>query len=263
MPEGRLGLATWQALGAISLAAAAIGISFGAIAVASGIPGWLAIAMSVFIHAGGSQFLAVGLIAAGNPLAAAFAGLLLNARHLPFGLALGSTLGESRLARLIGSQLISDESVAFAMAQPEGPRRRRAFWACGITLTVAWDGGTAIGVLLGHAVGDPASFGLDTAFPAGLLALVLPALRDRDTRIASAAGAAVAVATTPFLPAGLPILLSVAGLAMLAPSLVTRRSRSGACRSGCAGSAVSRGPRNTGTGKRQPQEREPQKESSS
>ena len=43
--------------------------------------------MSAFVFAGGAQFMAVGLIAAGNPVAAVLAGLLLNARHLPFGLA--------------------------------------------------------------------------------------------------------------------------------------------------------------------------------
>jgi 4-azaleucine resistance transporter AzlC len=214
----------WQGVGAMSLAAAAIGVSFGAIAVAAGIPGWLAIAMSVFIHAGGSQFLAVGMLAAGNPFAAVFAGLLLNARHLPFGLALRDTVGEGWWARLIGSQLISDESVAFAMGQPQGARRRRAFWMCGVALTFAWDGGTALGVLLGGVVGDPAVYGLDTAFPAGLLALVVPSLRDRDTRDAALAGAALALATTPLLPAGIPVLLSLAGLLLLVLPPAARRS---------------------------------------
>ena len=43
--------------------------------------------MSTLVFAGGAQFMAVGLLAAGNPVAAVLAGLLLNARHLPFGLA--------------------------------------------------------------------------------------------------------------------------------------------------------------------------------
>jgi predicted branched-subunit amino acid permease len=74
---------------ALGLAVFAVSISFGAIAVASGIPAGLTVLMSLLVFAGGAQFLAVGLIAAGNPLAAIFAGLLLNARHLPFGLAIG------------------------------------------------------------------------------------------------------------------------------------------------------------------------------
>jgi predicted branched-subunit amino acid permease len=112
--------------------------------------------------------------------------------------------------------LMTDEATAFALARPEGPVRRRAFLTAGVSLFLAWNVGTLLGVLLGGSVGDPARFGLDAAFPAGLLALVLPALRDGRTRRAALAGAAVAVLATPLLPAGLPVLLSLVGLALLA-----------------------------------------------
>jgi branched chain amino acid efflux pump len=59
---------------------------------------------------------------------------------------------------------------------------------------------------------DTDAFGLDAAFPAVLLALVLPALRDRSTRKAAAIGVLVALAATPFLPAGLPVLFALVGL---------------------------------------------------
>src|SRR5690348_474792 len=91
---------------AVTIAAAmiAVGASFGAIAIAYGLPAWVPFLMSTIVFAGGSQFLAVGLLAAGNPLAAVFAGLLLNARHLPFGLAVGDALGPRRLDRLLRSE---------------------------------------------------------------------------------------------------------------------------------------------------------------
>lgn len=60
-------------------------------------------------------------------------------------------------------------------------------------------------------------------FPAVLLALVLPALRERDKRLAALTGAAIALAAAPFLPAGLPVLLALAGMATLA----IRRTPSG------------------------------------
>ena len=47
-----------------------------------------------------------------------------------------------------------------------------------------------------------------------LLALVLPSLAHRGTRHAALAGAVIAVAATPFLPAGLPVLLALAGLVL-------------------------------------------------
>jgi predicted branched-subunit amino acid permease len=69
-----------------------------------------------------------------------------------------------------------------------------------------------IGGLAGSVITDTDVFGLDAAFPAVLLALVLPALRDRSTRTAALIGVVVALAATPFLPAGLPVLVALIGL---------------------------------------------------
>ncbi|PWR13859.1 branched-chain amino acid permease [Micromonospora acroterricola] len=201
------------ALGAAMLA---VGASFGAVAIAAGLPVWATLTMSAVLYAGGAQFMAVGLVAAGSPLAAVLAGLLLNARHLPFGLALGDSLGPRLRHRLLGSHLLTDETTAFTLAQPAGDARRRAFWLAGTLLFLAWNAGTLLGVLAGGAVGDPAALGLDAASPAGLIALLLPSLRDRDTRHAALSGAALAVAATPLLPAGLPVLLALAGPAVIA-----------------------------------------------
>lgn len=202
-------------VGAISLAAFAVGVSFGAIAIASDMPAWAVIAMSLIVFAGGSQFMAVGLVTAGNPVAAVFAGLLLNARHLPFGLAVADAVGPGWRRQLVGSHILIDESVAFTMARSDPAGRRRAYWLTGGALFVTWNVGTVLGVLLGGSVGDPAALGLDAAFPAGLIALLLPSLRDRDTRNVALAGAAIAVLTTPLLPAGLPVLLALGGLLLL------------------------------------------------
>jgi len=206
-------------VGAIGLAVFAVGMSFGAIAVAAGLPAWAVVTMSIVVFAGGSQFMAVGLVAAGNPFAAVFAGLLLNARHLPFGLAVADAVGTGWRRRLIGSHILIDESVAFTMAQSDPAARRRAFWLTGATLFVSWNAGGVLGVLLGGAVGDTDALGLDAAFPAGLIALLLPSLRDRETRNVALAGALVAVATTPLLPAGLPVLLALGGLLLMRRSV--------------------------------------------
>ncbi|KJK42002.1 branched-chain amino acid permease [Lentzea aerocolonigenes] len=198
---------------AVALGAAVTGASFGAISVGSGLPWWMPVLMSLVIFAGGSQFMAVGIVAAGgSPAAAVVAGLVLNARHLPFGLAIGDVLGRSPLARIVGSHLLIDESTAFAMSQKDPARARAAYWACGVSLFFCWNIGVLVGALAGQAIGDPATFGLDAAFPAAMLALTLPALKDAATRNAALTGAAIALATTPFLPAGVPVLLALAGL---------------------------------------------------
>jgi predicted branched-subunit amino acid permease len=101
------------------------------------------------------------------------------------------------------------------MAQSDPASRRRAYWLTGATLFVSWNAGGVLGVLLGEAVGDTDALGLDAAFPAGLIALLLPSLRDRETRNVALAGALVAVAATPLLPAGLPVLLALSGLLLM------------------------------------------------
>ncbi|MFI7597621.1 AzlC family ABC transporter permease [Actinoplanes sp. NPDC049681] len=207
---------------AIAAAMVAVGASFGAIAIAYGLPTWVPFVMSTVVFAGGAQFLAVGLIAAGNPLAAIVAGLLLNARHLPFGLAVSGTVGNRWRDRLVGSHLMTDEVVAFTLREEDPVRRRRTYWLIGITLFTSWNAGTALGVLVGGATGDPAALGLDAAFPAGLIALILPSLRDRATRTVALTGAVVAVILTPVLPAGLPVLSALLGLFAL---FVPRRRR--------------------------------------
>jgi predicted branched-subunit amino acid permease len=110
---------------------------------------------------------------------------------------------------------MTDEVVAFTLAQSDPVRHRRVYWLIGVTLFTSWNAGTALGVWLGGATGDPATLGLDAAFPAALIALILPSLRDRDTRLVALAGAAVAVLLTPVLPAGLPVLAALLGLISL------------------------------------------------
>jgi 4-azaleucine resistance transporter AzlC len=197
----------------VCLADTLVGLSFGAIAAAAGFPIWLPVLMSVVVFAGASQFLFIAIVGAGgNPIAAVAAGLLVNARHLPFGLAVGDALGTGRLRRAVGSHLLIDESTAFALAQPDARRRRAAFWACGIGLFCCWNAGVVVGALLGSVVTDTGALGMDAAFPAVLLALLAPALRERWTGLAAVVGALVALGFALLLPAGLPGLLALLAL---------------------------------------------------
>ena len=189
-------------------------MSFGAISVAGGLPVWVPVVMSLVVYAGSAQFSAVGvLLAGGGPLAAAATGLLLNVRTAAFGLAVADVVGPGRAARLLGAHLVTDETVAFTLAQSDPVRRRAAFWISGLGLFAVWNVGVLAGALAGDALGDTARYGLDAAFPGVLVALVLPALRaDARVRRCAAAGAAVALAVTPAVPAGVPVLLALAGL---------------------------------------------------
>ena len=197
----------------VCLADSVVGASFGAIAVSGGQPAWVPVAMSLLVFAGGAQFAALGVVlAGGNPFTAVAAGLVLNARHLPFGFAVADVFGARLPVRLLGAHVVLDESVAFTLAQRDAARRRVAFWTCGLMLFVAWNIGVLVGVVAGRMIGDPTALGLDAASPVVLLALVLPSLRDAGTLRAAAVGGVIALVTAPFLPPGVPVALALLGL---------------------------------------------------
>lgn len=213
-----VGRGTLRDIGLVCLADAVVGVSFGAVSVAGGLPAWVPIALSLLVFAGGSQIAMVGIVlAGGGAFAAAASGLVLNTRLLPYGLAVADVLGGNRWLRLIGAHLVTDESTAFALRQSDPARRRAVFWACGLGLFATWNGAVVLGALVVGAFGDTNALGLDAAFPAVLLALVLPSLSgDRGLATAAVLGAALAVAATPLLPAGLPLVLALAAVALIA-----------------------------------------------
>ncbi|HUN36560.1 MAG TPA: AzlC family ABC transporter permease [Trebonia sp.] len=214
-------------IGLVCLADALVGASFGASAVAAGLPWWVPILTSVVIFAGGSQIASVGvIIAGGGPVAAVAAGALLNARMFPYGLAVADVTGRTWWTRLLGAHLTTDESVAFRLRYADLGRAARAFWACGGLLFVSWNLAVALGVLAGTTVRNTSAFGLDATYPAVMLALALPSLAKPRARACAASGAAIAVALTPVLPIGLPVLAGLGGVALaVRPSGLARLGR--------------------------------------
>jgi branched chain amino acid efflux pump len=214
-PSTLLDRATVRDIALVCVADALVGASFGAISVSGGLPFWVPVAMSLLVFAGGAQFAAVGVVlAGGGPAAAVVAGLVLNTRLLPFGFAVADVLGSRWSALLPGAHVVTDESVAFALREPDVGRRRAAFWTCALALFVVWNVAVVAGAAAGRLISDTDALGLDAAFPAVLLALVLPSLT-RRTGPAAALGAVVAVAATPFVSPGLPVLLALVGLVLV------------------------------------------------
>ena len=188
-------------------AAGIVGISFGV--VAQPVMGSVApIVMSVFVFAGSAQFGATAVLAAGGDAVTAIAtGTMLNARFLAMGIAAAPALRGGPLRRALEGQAVVDASWALA-ARGEGGFDREALLGATIPQYPAWVLGTVIGVLLGGTIGDPADFGLDAIFPAFFLALLAAELdRPMAVPVVVLAGA-IALAFTPVLPAGLPVLLA-------------------------------------------------------
>ena len=183
----------------------ALGISFGVLA--RPVMGPLApIAMSSFVFSGAAQFAALSVLAAGGGAVAAIAaGMLMNARWLPMGFAIGPSLRGGPLARAAQGQTIVDASFVIAN-RGDGSFDRGLLMGATAAQAVAWISGTIIGVVAGPVLGDPQSLGLDAIFVAFYLALLFEEARGRRPLAAGLAGAAIAFALMPFTPPGVPII---------------------------------------------------------
>ncbi len=197
----------------LGLAVGVFAISFGVGSIAAGASVAQTCAMSLLVFTGASQFSAVSVIASGGSVGSALGGaLILAARNGVYGLAMSRHLSGSLPMRLIAAQLTIDESTAMATAQANPQARRAAFWVTGLSVYVFWNLGTLIGALAGGQI-DPETYGLDAAFPAAYVAMVLGHLRTRRGLLAAALGAAICLVLIPFVPVGIPIL--AASLAIL------------------------------------------------
>jgi branched chain amino acid efflux pump len=194
----------------VGLAVAVYGVSFGALALAAGFTPAQACVMSLVVYTGASQFAFIAVLASGGSAATAVTnGLLLGARNVAYGVVVAPLL-ERR--RLLGGWLVGDETVAMARAQANPACARLAYWATGAAVFLGWNAGTAAGALGGDALGDPERLGLDGAFPAAFLALLIPQITSAPARRAAVAGAALALLLVPIAPAGVPVLAASLGV---------------------------------------------------
>lgn len=194
----------------IALAALAFSVSFGVLARASGIGALEAIVMSMTVFAGSAQFAVVSILAVGGGIASAIlAAVLLNARYAPISVSLGPIFVGGRPRRLLEAQLIVDESWAMSR-RPDGRYDRRLLVGAGLVLYACWVGGTIIGALAGEALGDPGDLGLDAAFPALFLAILVTQVHSRRALAAAVLGGTIALVLIPVAPAGVPIVAAAA-----------------------------------------------------
>jgi 4-azaleucine resistance transporter AzlC len=189
-----------------------LGASFGVLA--EPVMGTIApIVMSVVVFSGGAQFAALSVLAAGGATGAAIgAALLMNARWLPMGFAIGPSLPGGPRFRALQSQAIVDASFAIA-SRGDGTFDRGLLVGATLPQASSWIAGTVLGVLFGSALGDPTRLGLDAVFPAFYLSLVVEEARSRRAVAAAVAGGAITVALMPVAPVGVPVIAaSVAAL---------------------------------------------------
>ena len=193
----------------VALATGLYGVSFGAIGVTAGLDVLPVMLLSLLMFSGASQFAFVGVVAAGGaPITAIASAWLMGVRNSFYALRLAPEFGPRGLMRFLQAQLTIDESNAVSAAQDGASDRKLGFWLTGVGVFVFWNLATLLGALGGNLIGSVEAWGLDAAAAAAFLGLLWPRLRENVPL--ALAGAAVALASVPFLPAGLPILLAAA-----------------------------------------------------
>lgn len=197
----------------VALAVSAYGVSFGALAVASGLDVWQACVLSLLMFSGGSQFALIGVLAAGGgaagPAAIASAALL-GLRNTLYSVRMGPIIGGPWWRRMLAAPFTIDESTAVGTAQPTLRTQRLGFWVTGLGIYVGWNLTTLAGALLGDLVGDVRQYGLDAAAAAAFLGLLWPRLRARQPVAVAIAAAVVAAMLVPSMPPGIPVLAAAA-----------------------------------------------------
>jgi 4-azaleucine resistance transporter AzlC len=188
-----------------AIASGLTGVSFGVLARPVMGPA-ATIVMSVIVFAGAAQFAALAVLSAGGgAVPAIVAGILLNLRFVPMGIAIAPWLAGGALGRALRGQALIDASWALAH-RGEGRFDTRLLLGSTIAQYPAWVLGTIAGVILGASIRDPNTFGLDAIFPAFFLGLLLNELRRPGAPRVAAVGAAIALVLVPLTPAGLPII---------------------------------------------------------
>jgi predicted branched-subunit amino acid permease len=193
----------------VSLTVGAYGVAFGAAAVANGFSVLQSCLLSLLTFSGASQFAVIGVIGSGGSALSGIAtASLLGTRNGLYGVLMAPILKVRGFKRVVAAHITIDESTGVSLSQESrGPQAmREGFWLTGFGVFIFWNLFTLAGALGAKAMGDPSAWGLDAAVPAAFLGLVWPRLKSSTDKTLAILAAAFAIATTPFLPAGLPII---------------------------------------------------------
>lgn len=216
----------------LGIGTGAYALSFGALSVSAGLSIWQTQALSLLMFTGASQFALIAILGAGGGAVVAVAtAALVGSRNAFYSVHMTRVLRPSGWRRLAAAQLTIDESTGMAVGHDEtNAGARLAFWSTGIAIFICWNVGTLIGAVAAGLLDDPAVLGLDAAGPAAFLALIWPRLTSWSMRAVFAVSMVFAVAFTPFLRPGIPVLIAgaagvVTGLLLALPEL--RRARGG------------------------------------
>jgi len=184
----------------ITLGYVPIGFAYGVLAQKAGLSAFNTMAMSIFVYAGSSQLIAVGLFAAGAaPLSIILTTFIVNLRHMLMASALAPYLNRWKKRQLgIFAYEITDESfglhsVEFPRVSPSGGPDPAESIALNLTAQISWVLGSWLGLVAGGLISDIELFALDYALPAMFIALLMMQLKNRVQLIVAIASGVFAV----------------------------------------------------------------------
>ncbi len=191
-----------------------IGLAFGVLASTAGLSIYSALAMSVFVFAGSSQLISVGMIDTGAGVAAiTMTVFLVNLRHMLMSAYLAPHLCRLKTwQQVLFSYEVTDESFAVHSAyfRRQGFPPAAQLFAVNVSAHLAWITGTLLGAWLGvYLTFDIDAYGVDYALPAMFIALLV-------MQIENARHVAIAV-----LAAAVGLFLYLAGMNQLYIILAT------------------------------------------
>lgn len=174
-----------------------IGLLWGTLAAAKGFSALEALLMSVIVFAGSAQFVAVDMWHDPVPvLLLTFTALIINVRHVLMSASLSRHVeGIPRSLHPIVAYFLVDESWALAERRVlQTPLTFAYYLGITVPLAMTWWITTGFGAKLGRALGDPSALGLDFAFSAMFIAILMGFWKGPSTLGVLAASGGVAAA---------------------------------------------------------------------
>lgn len=213
----------------MEIGAIPFGIAFGAVAIAPAgkLSPLAAGAMSAFVFAGSSQFIAAGLVTSGaGLLVIILTTFVVNLRHALYSATLAPHMKHlpRRWLLPLGFWLTDESFVVSAHRyhqRDDAPHKHWFVFGASLFMYLNWQACTWIGILAGSQIEDPGRWGLDYAMSVTFLGIVVPMVTSRPVALAVAVAGVTAVLAHS-LPYNMGLMLA-ALLGVTAGVLAERR----------------------------------------
>ena len=185
----------------LQLGVVPFGLVFGILGLASGLTSLQTILLSSILFGGASQVVFAQLWAAGTPpLVVGGSVGVVNLRHVLYSASMAQYLGHLPLRwRILLGYLLTDEAYAVSIKRfqdgLDSPHQHYHLLGSGMTLWVAWQTSTIIGVIAGTTIPD--TWSLSFAIPLTFIAVVAPSIRRRADLVACVVAAALSLICQP------------------------------------------------------------------